>query len=390
MSARSFIALLVLLCSNGCGRERITYDDVAPILARRCVGCHSDSGLAARPRLDRYDDIVRQREQIGRAVWTREMPPWIADDTGICCRWRDSLWLPKDELSTLVAWLEDGAPAAKRTAPASLPARASPTLAHVDVTLDQAEDFVPGLTDRAYRCFVVDPKLERDRFMTALRVSSTDPRAVAQVTLFAIESEPPGKAYPCYGSPLVRPARLIASWTWDVPVLRLPPGTGVRLRKGEKLVMQVHYDVITSGLAAPTRTSVELELEDGVKEAVLLRLASEPFVLQPSRRVTRTGGDLVVPRKMTLWGIAPRMHTLGKSLRVQRVEGAASRCLGAFERWDFYRQRLFLYQEPVRLAEGDRLRVLCTYDTESRQDVVTSGGGIRDEECAAYLYVTEE
>ena len=33
--------------------------------------------------------------------------------------------------------------------------------------------------------------------------------------------------------------------------------------RGRKLVMQIHYNVVTSGLSASTRTRVELEFDDG-------------------------------------------------------------------------------------------------------------------------------
>lgn len=396
-------ALLTIaaLFSAGCRRQVTYYDDVAPILARRCVRCHSSGGLAARPSLERYEDVVRFRERIRLAVWTRSMPPWLPDDTGVCGRWKDALWLPNDEVQMLVSWLEGSLPAGEpRDAPA--PVDPTPSLEHVDAVLDAGASFEPGLVERAYRCFVVDPGLAKDRLMTALRVHSTDPRMVAQITLFALESEKaeadadaldrasPEPGYPCYGSPRVEPERLVASWTWDSPVLRFPRGTGLRLRAHRKLVMQVHYDVITSGLSASTRTRIDLELDDRGREASLIRLAASGFSLPPEQRLTSADGEMIVPSDVTLWGIAPRMHTLGKTLQVSRVGGGApSACLGAFEHWDFYRQRFFEYVAPVRLSRGDRLRVACAYDTQSRQDPVSSGDDIRDEDCAAFLYVTE-
>src|SRR5207248_1885482 len=79
-----------------------------------------------------------------------------------------------------------------------------------------------------------------------------DPRGVAQVTLFALDSDAAeadvaalGTDYPCFGTARARDGRLVASWTWPTPVLRLP--AGVRLRAGRKLVAQIHYDVALAG-----------------------------------------------------------------------------------------------------------------------------------------------
>jgi len=251
----------------------VTFADVAPILARRCLGCHADQGVAARPSLRSYADVARFRAMIRSAVWTRRMPPWLADNSGVCGRWQDALWLPSDEVQTIVAWIDGGAQwadprtAAIRTEPA-------PTLAHVDATLDTKAAFKPGLVDRAYRCFLVDPRLASDHLLTAVLVTSSDPRMVAQLNIFSLDSEAAEVAaarldraagdagYPCYASPLASPNRLVASWTWDSPLLRFPRRTGVRLARDRKLVVQIHYNVITSGLSASTQTRVDLEFDD--------------------------------------------------------------------------------------------------------------------------------
>src|SRR5438270_774872 len=137
-----------------------------------------------------------------------------------------------DEIATIAAWQERGAPEGRARPAPVVPRREAPFRA--DATLDAGGLYRPGLGAGGNRCFVADPKLERDRLLSAIRVVTSDPRALAQVTLFALDSadgETDARAldaadaapgYACFGTARARDARLVASWSWPDPVLRLP------------------------------------------------------------------------------------------------------------------------------------------------------------------------
>src|SRR5262249_3589109 len=154
-------------------------------------------------------------------------------------------------------------------------------------------EFRPGLGPSAYRCFVVGPVVPRDRIATAFRISSTEPRSVEQVTLYgldspesdqaaaALDAEDPELGYTCYGSSRIPGERLLTSWTWDSKVSRLPQGFGVRVTAARKLVVQIHYNPTATGLDVPTRTSVELELDEGARPASYFAVAPDSIELPP-------------------------------------------------------------------------------------------------------------
>ena len=376
------------------------YRDVAPIVSRRCARCHSGEGLAARPRLDSYDEVSRFARNIKVAAQSRMMPPWGADGTGICRTWRDSLWLGAAEVAALVHWEEQSMP---RGDPSERPARepdAPPVLDRVDATLDTGFDYTPGLGSSGYRCFVVDPELARERLLSGIRVTSTDPRMVAHVEIFSPDSDAaegdalkldrddPAPGYSCYGSPRIAPARLIASWTWDSPALPFPPGTGLRLSAHRKLIVQIHYNIITSGLGATTRTHIAMKYDDHAREASLISLSAGDFALAAGKTYAEASGERTVDRPMTILGAAPHMHTLGQTMQVDHLHGGSRDCAASFDHWNFYRQRLFFYDEPLHVDVGDRLRVSCIYNTLNSAQPVHRGESIRDEECTANLYVT--
>ena len=49
--------------------------DVAPILYKRCVGCHRDGEVAPFP-LVTYEDAAKRAPLIARVTASRLMPPW--------------------------------------------------------------------------------------------------------------------------------------------------------------------------------------------------------------------------------------------------------------------------------------------------------------------------
>ena len=395
--ARSLLVVgVAALLLSGCRKRPTYHDDIAPILARRCVVCHSQNGVARLPTLETYEQVLAAAGKIRRAVQGRDMPPWGADDTGLCRKWKGALWLNDEELQTIVKWTEGDKPAGDRAKAPALPA--PPHFDHNGPTLDIGSDYRPGIGTLAYRCFLVDPGLDRDRLVSAFRVASTEPRSVAQITLYALAAGAEARAvaldredavpgFVCYGASRVPESRLVMSWTWDSPVLRLPEKTGIRLRAREKLVMQVHYDPIATGTNVPTHTRIELELDDGAREASFWTVSPESLSLPPGRALVEASVEVDVKEARTVLGVAPRMHTLGKTMQLDRVQDGKSECLANFDHWHFYRQRFFEYASPLVLKAGEKLRVSCVYNTQNSAEPVVMGERILDEQCLASLLV---
>ncbi|WP_434428065.1 hypothetical protein [Nannocystis pusilla] len=88
-------------------------------------------------------------------------------------------------------------------------------------------------------------------------------------------------------------------------------------------------------------------------------------------------------------GLFPHMHTLGRTLELGRTGPSGAGCLVRVPRWDFHWQRLYFYDQPVRLDPADLLTLRCSYDTRSRDEVTRWGEGTQDEMCVAGLLVVD-
>ena len=83
--------------------------DVAPILFKNCLRCHGLEGIASRVPLTSYDKVQPRAETIMDKVMTRQMPPWPADPAK-SVKFRNDARLSQEDIDTIVAWVNAGAP----------------------------------------------------------------------------------------------------------------------------------------------------------------------------------------------------------------------------------------------------------------------------------------
>src|SRR5436305_2720688 len=92
--------------------------DVAPILQRACQNCHRPGSIAPMALLT-YEDARPWARSIKDRIERRQMPPWHVDKTVGIRRFKDDPSLTDDEIATIAAWVDAGAP---RGNPAVMPA----------------------------------------------------------------------------------------------------------------------------------------------------------------------------------------------------------------------------------------------------------------------------
>ena len=94
------------------------YKDVLPIIQENCQSCHRESGanisgLVAPMSFMNYKETRPWARSIARKVESKEMPPWFASaPKGV---FENERGLTNDEISTIVNWVEAGAPAGDTT-----------------------------------------------------------------------------------------------------------------------------------------------------------------------------------------------------------------------------------------------------------------------------------
>ncbi|MDE0394885.1 MAG: cytochrome c [Gammaproteobacteria bacterium] len=107
----------VELQAQGAAGEVTFSRDVAPILQANCQECHRPGGIGPMSLLT-YQDARPWAPMIKTQVETRTMPPWHVDRTIGIQEYQNDLSLLDEEIQTIVAWVDGGAPEGD---PADLP-----------------------------------------------------------------------------------------------------------------------------------------------------------------------------------------------------------------------------------------------------------------------------
>jgi len=401
MAAKTTCLVLSLTALAACTNASTTpdagapvayYPDIQALTQQHCQSCHLPGGVAPFPLLT-YDDAKAEHAALAAAVQARRMPPWMPSDS--CLALKGVRSLTDAEITTFVDWSAQGAPEGD---PSKAVAFTPPdgALAWVDLTLQPPAAYTPNSarTDD-YHCFLLDPGLSADQYLIGLDIVPEQRQLVHHVLLFAAtqadaqaaDNAEPGPGWTCFGGPGLSNAqpRLLGGWVPGSSATTFPATTGIQMKAGEVVVMQVHYN-LANGSVAPDRTLARLQLARGpvAKPAALLPLYDLFFSIPPNATGYSASASGASPVSGLLWGVAPHMHVKGRKISVQ----AGSSCLVDVPAWDFRWQQIYFFQSPLPISAGTLVTLSCVWDNPTAS-AVTWGEGTADEMCLSYLYATQ-
>ena len=327
------------------------------------------------------------------------------------------------------------------------------------VTLRMPEPYEPsaptGVGTDDYRCFLLDPRLEHDAWLTGTNVLPGNPDVVHHVILFRVppdqvasaesmDAATTGQGWTCFGGTGLDPveslddAPWLGAWAPGGAETVHQAGYGVRLDKGSRIVMQVHYNLLagtdedvsatqlrlapidrrltelkTMLLPAPVELPCRPAHDDG---ALCDRDAAVADVKERFGQAGATADGLyflcggrprpgnvqsctrTLSEPATLRGVAGHMHLLGRSIRIEVNPGTdRAETVLDIPVWDFDNQGAKPVS-PYRLRAGDTVKVTCRHVQWLRDQLpafegqpdryVVWGEGTTDEMCLGILQVT--
>jgi hypothetical protein len=268
-----------------------------------------------------------------------------------------------------------------------------------------------------YRCFLLDPHLTQERYLTGTFVKPDNPDVVHHVILFRVDPAQvataeqlddtyPGEGWTCFGdsglpdSNDLNDASWLGAWAPGGQESVDAPGYGVPLQPGSRIVMQVHYNLLAgsgpdrsaallrlaprSARLTPISTMllpapVELPCRPGHTDNPLCdRTASIADVVQRFGVVGQTGNWLnvlcgeqrdtqvttctrTIREPTTIRAVAGHMHLLGRSIKIQVDPGTPrARTILDIPIWDFDNQAAHRIK-PVTLQPGETVKVTCKH-----------------------------
>jgi len=274
-----------------------------------------------------------------------------------------------------------------------------------------------GVGNDDYRCFLLDPQLSQDRFLTGTFVEPDNRNVVHHVILFRVDpdqvaaaqrldAKDPGEGWTCFGdsglpnSTDLDHAPWLGAWAPGARESVDAPGYGVPLAAGSRIVMQVHYNLL--GGPGPDRSATLLRLAPPSAHLTPLETMLLPAPVELPCRPGHTASPLcdrttsiadVVHRfgpvgqtnnwlnvlcgeqrdtevttctrtlneTTTIRAVAGHMHLLGRSIRIQVDPGTPrARTILDIPVWDFDNQAAKPIK-PVTLHAGETVKVTCRH-----------------------------
>jgi mono/diheme cytochrome c family protein len=246
------------------------YGQVGTILNEHCASCHTDGGVAPFP-LRTAADAKKYANAIAAIVKTGTMPPWPPSADSLAFVGQGARLLTDAQKQTLAGWAAAGAPAG---APRALPRPAVPPPPPGSRTLSlaPAKPYRPSASNGSlddYHCFLLDPKLSRNTYLTGATIKPSATALVHHVILFEaagaqataatqLNAAHNGNGWTCFGGPNLPndtnvaaadslrfgTPQWLAAWVPGHVTNNLPAGHGILIHRGAKIVMQVHYNLI--------------------------------------------------------------------------------------------------------------------------------------------------
>src|SRR6266540_2233505 len=162
--------------------------EVAPIFQRRCQSCHRPGEVAPMSLLS-YQDARPWAESIREEVAAKRMPPWHADPAH--GRFSNDPTLTADDLSTLLRWVDGGAPEGNS---ADLPPQKrweeGWNISRPDLVFSMPREYaVPATGTVKYQYFEVPTGFTEDRWMQAAEVRPGNRAVVHHILVFCLRPE---------------------------------------------------------------------------------------------------------------------------------------------------------------------------------------------------------
>jgi hypothetical protein len=291
------------------------------------------------------------------------------------------------------------------------------------MTLTMPGSYTPsaptGVGTDDYRCFLLDPGLDRDVWLTGSNVLPGNPQVVHHVILFRIppdkvaeaerlDAGQDGEGWTCFGGTGVSgdftnvdDASWLAAWAPGGDETKTRDGYGVRVEAGSRIVMQVHYNLLQG--AAPDTSSTQLRWMSGARDLTALHTYLTPAPVELPCRPDHDDSPLcdrdaaaadvmarfgtagntnsllhllcgteakpsattsctrTLGRPMTILGVAGHMHLLGRTLKIEVNPGTdRARTLLDIPMWNFDDQGTRPI-DPVHLEPFDTVRITCKH-----------------------------
>ncbi len=364
------------LAADSTRDDAVTFNEhVATIMHERCASCHRPDQAAPFSLLT-YEDAAKRAQLIRAVTGTRYMPPWNAEPG--YGKFKGERRITDQEIATLAAWAEAGAPEGPGSAPAPPTFSAGWLLGEPDLVLSMEEPFtIPADGPDIYRNFPTRVPTTEDKWVRALQFRP-QARTVVHHSLFKADTSGKAREFdardktPGYsGMGPIPGKRSLSGWAVGGQARVFPEGSPLFLPAGSDFLFESHFH--PSGKQETERSSIALYFADKPASRTRLSFQLPPrfgsgagIDIAPGDASFTIGESFTLPAPVELYGVTPHAHYIGKEFKswAELPDGSEVPLIWIKD-WDFTWQDMYVYEEPIMLPAGATIHSRIRYDNSA-------------------------
>jgi peroxiredoxin len=333
-------------------KEPVSYaKEVAPILQKNCVGCHSPGNIGPFA-MSSYKRVKNWSSMIEEVLMDRRMPPWHADPH--YGKFQNDRTMTTADTQTLLRWISQGCPGGEGEDPLTHPAPAAVVwkLGQPDflVPLPKKQN-IPATGTLNYRYMDSEFEMPEDAWIRAAVCRADNAKVVHHIIVRV--------KYPEGFKDAPREAYLFTSWVPGLEQGEFPAGTGMFLPKGARFNFEIHYT--TMGQAQTDQSELGLYVSKEPPKRRLEVRASETrdFEIPPGEVDARHFSHYCFKQDTIIYNLSPHMHLRGSWFKFELLYPTGKReTVLSVPQYDFNWQTGYRLVEPKRVPAGTWM--LCT------------------------------
>ena len=367
----------VLLCSWGAKAQNTpTFsEDVASIVWNNCTVCHRPGEIGPMP-FTNYQEVKSWAGMIAYTTENKIMPPWHPDPH--FSRLANERILSSEEIATLRKWADAGAPEGDPTKTPPLPKFPEGSQLGTPDTVYFAPNYTIPENKDVYVNFVIPSGSDFERFVSAIELVPDQRAVVHHMLLYLdtkgrgreLDAQTPEPGYRTEGTGVgFTDDGMIAGWVPGQTNRFFPKGMGIRIPKNADLILQIHY--APGSMGKSDRSRMHFFYDDDVYRPVTidptinwyLGMVNGPLDI-PANTVKTFYNAIPNTKNISLIGIAPHMHLIGRSMKVfaTSLNGRDTIPLIDVPEWNFNWQGFYSFKKPIKIPTGYMIRATTVYD----------------------------
>ena len=290
--------------------------DVLPILQRSCQGCHRPGAIAPMSLIS-YQDVRPWARSIKRYVEAREMQPWYIDRRIGIQKFKDDPSLTDEEIATIAAWVDSGAPRgnpADAPPPMAFPSPNEWRIGEPDLVVSMPEPYMlPAEGPDAFPNILADPGLTTDRYIQAVEVKP-DANSL-EVVHHAVTTMTEFDEDLAKGNFLNEYA---VGKNGDI----FDDNTGRLIKAGTKIKFGLHLHPYGEEIPVMVHVGLKLYPEGYVPKYQLVsqHMGDDDDLLIPAgEKGVRTDGYTMLTRPAVVTAFQPHLHTRGQAQCIEAI-----------------------------------------------------------------------